>query len=131
MNRVFPNLFMNWIQFRGFFQDFGWPLDSISKLFKCFQNKTSSMGCSSSNFYLSFSDFLSGIAALEPETHHGGVPGKVRSTLIFRYYSSVDDNDSEMTFDDFVEMISDIRNAKGLSTSNKQEIIDEATETSK
>ncbi len=36
---------------------------------------------------ISFTDFVLGLAAMEPLTQHGGVPAEQRCRYIFRYYS--------------------------------------------
>jgi len=50
-------------------------------------------------FALAFNDFLSGLAAMEPCTQHGGVPAEQRCRYIFRYYDR--NGDSQLQVDEF------------------------------
>ena len=56
------------------------------------------LGCSISNDintttqnnnYLSFSEFICGLAACDPQTPHGDASGEARCRYIFRYYDGV------------------------------------------
>ena len=47
------------------------------------------------NNYLSFSEFICGLAACEPQTPHGDAPGEARCRYIFRYYDKVKYNNTK------------------------------------
>lgn len=61
--------------------------------------------------YLTFLDYLLGLAALDPNTQHGGIPAEQRCRYIFRYYNR--NNNQRMTFEEFKLMIKDIHKNKG------------------
>ena len=61
--------------------------------------------------YLTFIDYLLGLAALDPNTQHGGIPAEQRCRYIFRYYNQ--NNNQRMTFDEFKFLIKDIHKNKG------------------
>ena len=61
--------------------------------------------------YLTFLEYLLGLAALDPNTQHGGVPAEQRCRYIFRFYNS--SNNQRMSFDEFKWMIKDIHKSKG------------------
>ena len=102
-----------------------------------------------SNKFLSFSEFICGLAACEPQTPHGDAPGEARCRYIFRFYDKVwyynmnkkgivfknmtafleliitfncisfsQNSDGLLEYEEFLEMIKDIRKAKGLSISD-------------
>ena len=63
--------------------------------------------------YLTFLDYLLGLAALDPNTQHGGVPAEQRCRYIFRFYNSSSSTNQRMSFDEFKWMIKDIHKSKG------------------
>ncbi|CAF1212896.1 unnamed protein product [Rotaria magnacalcarata] len=75
--------------------------------------------------YLTFLDYLLGLAALDPNTQHGGVPAEQRCRYIFRYYNI--NNNQRMTFEEFKLMIKDIHNNKGENLSGDR-LSDQALE---
>ena len=82
-------------QFQHFIFRVGLEKDLFSKrLFFTYQ----ALGCSISddinttiqnNNYLSFSEFICGLAACDPQTAHGDASGEARCRYIFRYYDRV------------------------------------------
>ena len=76
--------------------------------------------------YLTFVEYLLGLAALDPNTQHGGVPAEQRCRYIFRYYNRV--NNQRMTFEEFKAMIKDIHTLKGQNLTGDA-LNDEALQT--
>ena len=76
--------------------------------------------------YLTFADYLLGLAALDPNTQHGGVPAEQRCRYIFRYYNLA--NNQRMTFEEFKAMIKDIHTLKGQNLTGDA-LNDEALQT--
>jgi len=60
--------------------------------------------------YLSFHEFLLGLAAMDKQTHHGGHSGELRCGYIFRYYDI--NNDSTLNNQDMARMTYDILRLK-------------------
>ena len=63
--------------------------------------------------YISYPEFLSGLAACEPTTPHGDICGEVRCRYIFRYYDK--NRDNKLHFEEFMPMVKDIRAFRGAS----------------
>ncbi|XP_025091130.1 uncharacterized protein LOC112562232 isoform X2 [Pomacea canaliculata] len=61
---------------------------------------------------LTFKEVLIGLATLEPCTQHGGAPAELRCRYMFRYYDA--NHDGYLQFEEFKNMVRDIRDHKGL-----------------
>ncbi|XP_076452575.1 uncharacterized protein LOC143288159 [Babylonia areolata] len=61
---------------------------------------------------LTFREVLLGLATLEPCTQHGGMPAEMRCRYMFRYYDV--NSDGFLQFEEFKNMVRDIREHKGL-----------------
>eukprot|EP00795_Rhopilema_esculentum_P015161 gene15161-6353_t len=62
--------------------------------------------------FLRYEDLLSGFAAMEPVTPHGGCSGEIRSVYILRYYDTV--GHGYLSYDNFCTIVADIKKAKGI-----------------
>jgi hypothetical protein len=100
---VLPSDYLNFETFKTLMMNKGVESQHFIGYFRAFD--------SSQRNYLTFVDYLLGLAALDPNTQHGSVPAEQRCRFIFRYYNT---NPSQrMTFDEFKSMINDIHKAKG------------------
>ncbi|CAF0938900.1 unnamed protein product [Adineta ricciae] len=66
--------------------------------------------------YLTYSDYLLGLAAMDPSTSHGGAPAEQRCRYIFRFYNIK--NNGNMSIDEFRELHSDVQNLKAGKANN-------------
>ena len=107
-------------QFRELMSDTGWGSAALNRLFRSF----SARKASSLPSMLSFAELLAGLAACEPATPHGDLPGEARCRIIFRYYNQ--DSNGKLSFKEFCDLVRDVREAKGFSTDTK-DVEDEAT----
>ncbi|XP_077995902.1 uncharacterized protein LOC144449262 [Glandiceps talaboti] len=107
-----PCLMMNKTVFTSYMKSKTIPDEDCPHLFRAFDihNKQ----------YLTFHEFLYGIAAMQPHTPHGGPPAEQRCKYIFRYYDA--NNDGLLEFTEFKKMVLDIRSSKNMK------ITDEAIE---
>ncbi|CAF0863250.1 unnamed protein product [Rotaria sordida] len=107
-NAVLPSDYLNLETFKELILRKGLDSQHIIDYFRAFD--------STQRNYLTFLDYLLGLAALDPNTQHGGVPAEQRCRYIFRYYNI--NNNQRMTFDEFKLMIKDIHKNKGENLSN-------------
>jgi Ca2+-binding EF-hand superfamily protein len=66
--------------------------------------------------YLTYSDYLIGLAAMDPSTSHGGAPAEQRCRYIFRFYNIK--NNGNMSIEEFRELHADVQNLKAGKTNN-------------
>ncbi|CAF1265219.1 unnamed protein product [Adineta steineri] len=66
--------------------------------------------------YLTYSDYLLGLAAMDPSTSHGGAPAEQRCRYIFRFYNIK--NNGNMSVEEFRELHADVQNLKAGKTNN-------------
>ena len=119
---AFPYFFVNQEIFSQIMVRFGWPQEKLPDLFKAFQTKSSHAG------YMSYPEFISGLAACEPCTPHGDSCGEARCRYIFRYYDK--NHDGKLLFDEFFFMVKDIRSIRGASVQD-EDVRKEASESAK
>ncbi|CAF1226969.1 unnamed protein product [Adineta steineri] len=100
---VLPSDYLNLETFKNLISRKGLESSHVIDYFRAFD--------STQRNYLTFLDYLLGLAALDPNTQHGGVPAEQRCRYIFRYYNI--NNNQRMTFDEFKIMIKDIHKNKG------------------
>ncbi|CAF1349139.1 unnamed protein product [Didymodactylos carnosus] len=100
---VIPSDYLNYETFRILFVRKDVEINRLNDYFRAFD-------CSQRS-YLTFVDYLLGMAAMDPTTQHGGVPAEQRCRYIFRLYNVA--NNSRMTFDEFKTMVRDIHKNKG------------------
>ncbi|CAF3627087.1 unnamed protein product [Adineta steineri] len=100
---VLPSDYLNFETFKNLILRKGLESSHVTDYFRAFD--------STQRNYLTFLDYLLGLAALDPNTQHGGVPAEQRCRYIFRYYNI--NNNQRMTFDEFKIMIKDIHKNKG------------------
>lgn len=112
IQRIHPSRYMNKTVFKGIMSSFRLPTTLIPGVFRAFDANESG--------YLSFSNFILGLAAMEPCTTHGGPPAEQRCRFIFRYYDN--DSDGVLHTPEFRRLVVDIRTLKHLP------ITDEAVE---
>jgi Ca2+-binding EF-hand superfamily protein len=62
------------------------------------------------NFYLTYTDYLLGLAAMDFNTSHGGGPAELRCRYIFRFYNTK--NNGSMSIEEFRDLHSDVVNLK-------------------
>jgi hypothetical protein len=102
-NAVLPSDYLNLETFKELILQKGLESEHVIDYFRAFD--------STQRNYLTFLDYLLGLAALDPNTQHGGIPAEQRCRYIFRYYNI--NNNQRMTFDEFKLMIKDIHKNKG------------------
>ncbi|CAF3444995.1 unnamed protein product [Rotaria socialis] len=66
--------------------------------------------------YLTYSDYLLGLAAMDPSTSHGGAPAEQRCRYIFRFYNLK--NTGSMTLEEFRELHTDVYTLRAGKTNN-------------
>ncbi|CAF3339252.1 unnamed protein product [Rotaria sp. Silwood1] len=66
--------------------------------------------------YLTYSDYLLGLAAMDPSTSHGGAPAEQRCRYIFRFYNLK--NNGNMSIEEFRELHTDVQNLKAGKANN-------------
>lgn len=128
LNLTFPKLFMTLGQYVKLMVTLGWNRATLKDLFRCFNTRRSGVGGDSLANFLSFSEVLCGLCALEPDTPHGDQAGEARCRYIFRFYKH--NPSPKLTFDEFCAMVRDIREAKGFST-DEEDVEKEARASSK
>jgi hypothetical protein len=101
-NAVLPSDYLNLETFKELILRKGLESQHVIDYFRAFD--------STQRNYLTFIDYLLGLAALDPNTQHGGVPAEQRCRYIFRYYNI--NNNQRMTFDEFKLLIKDIHKNK-------------------
>ncbi len=109
VSNSFPLFYMNRDTFAKIMLKFGWDGAKIKDLFRCFKIKASH---NNPNF-LSYPEFITGLAACEQLTPHGELCGEARCRYIFRYYDK--NNDGNLDFTEFLDLVKDIRAARGAS----------------
>ncbi|KAL4223534.1 hypothetical protein ACF0H5_017005 [Mactra antiquata] len=102
---VHPSQFMNKTVFTKYMDLKGAKIENIDHFFRAFDVHKRK--------YLSCKDVLLGLAAMEPSTQHGGMPAEMRCRYIFRYYDR--NLDGNLQFEEFKQLVSDIRSSKSLS----------------
>ncbi|CAF2381309.1 unnamed protein product [Rotaria sp. Silwood2] len=107
-NAVLPSDYLNIETFKQLILCKGLDSQHITDYFRAFD--------STQRNYLTYLDYLLGLAALDPNTQHGGVPAEQRCRYIFRYYNI--NNNQRMTFEEFKLMIKDIHKNKGENLSS-------------
>ncbi|CAF1660615.1 unnamed protein product, partial [Adineta ricciae] len=100
---VVPSDYLNFETFKQLLRRKGLESSELSHYFRAFD--------STQRNYLTYVDYLLGLAALDPSTQHGGVPAEQRCRYIFRYYNL--SNNQRMTFEEFKLMIKEIHKNKG------------------
>ena len=100
---VLPSDYLNFDTFKELIVRKGLESSRVMDYFRAFD--------ATQRNYLTFLDYLLGLAALDPNTQHGGVPAEQRCRYIFRYYNI--NNNQRMTFDEFKLMMKDIHKNKG------------------
>ena len=100
---VLPSDYLNFETFKELILSKGLESQHVLDYFRAFD--------STQRNYLTFLDYLLGLAALDPNTQHGGVPAEQRCRYIFRYYNI--NNNQRMTFEEFKLLIKDIHKNKG------------------
>ncbi len=101
IQHCYPSQYMSYLSFNDYMTRFGTSLsnsDGVSQsLFRAFAFNRMN--------YLSFHEFLLGLAAMDKNTAHGGHAGELRCGYIFRYYNkSCNQSESSATFLDFDDM---------------------------
>ncbi|RWS20761.1 Calcineurin-like protein phosphoesterase, partial [Leptotrombidium deliense] len=100
IQHAFPSQYMSAYSFANYMSKIGWKQGDLDlpSTFRAF---------GFNNFaYLTFHEFLLGIAALDKHTNHGGHPGELRCGYIFRYYDS--NNDGTLDKNEMFKMTLDI-----------------------
>lgn len=72
---------------------------------------------------LTFKSLLQGLASMEPNTPHGGLPAEIRCRHMFDYYRKTDE--MNLTKEDFRQIVHDIRRAK-MASLNAKEVDEDA-----
>ncbi|CAM2698450.1 unnamed protein product [Rotaria socialis] len=65
---------------------------------------------SQKNSYLTYTDYLIGLAAMDPNTSHGGTPAELRCRYIFRFYNAK--NTGLMSIEEFRALHTDVQSRK-------------------
>ncbi|UJR25392.1 hypothetical protein I4U23_006740 [Adineta vaga] len=107
---TFPSEYMS---FQAFTEAMDNKLSSIEKTkiqayFRAFDAQQKS--------YLTYSDYLLGLAAMDPSTSHGGAPAEQRCRYIFRFYNIK--NNGNMSIDEFRELHNDVQTLKAGKNNN-------------
>ncbi|XP_074596477.1 uncharacterized protein LOC141851628 [Brevipalpus obovatus] len=86
IQHCYPSQYMVFPSFVDYMSRIGWPANDpdLENVYRAFSFNHMS--------YLSFHEFLLGLAAMDKQTHHGGHPGELRCGYIFRYYDANTDN---------------------------------------
>ena len=115
----FPSEYLGLSKFKIFLQKLEEVNKSFFEMAARYRNLFHSFDLSQ-KYLLSFNDFLFGMAALEPNTQHGGTPAEQRCRYIFRYYAfdSTDENfqNTTMNIHQFKELVYDINIMKKTSS---------------
>ncbi|RWS15574.1 Calcineurin-like protein phosphoesterase [Dinothrombium tinctorium] len=86
IQHVYPSQYMVLNSFTDYMKRLGWSSND-PELTSCFR-----AFAFNSLPYISFHEFLLGLAALDKNTYHGGHPGELRCGYIFRFYDANSDN---------------------------------------
>ena len=113
-NQTFPYFYLNMVQFEELMLKIGWDKNQIPDLFHAFKSKSSN-----NKDFLSYPEFISGLAACEPETPHGDLCGEARCKYIFRFYDK--NHDGNLIFTEFSNMVKDILVMRGELDKNVEE----------
>ena len=105
---VLPSDYLNFETFKELILHQGFESHRLSDYFRAFDLTQRN--------YLTFHDYLLGLAAMDPNTQHGGLPAEQRCRYIFRFYNI--NNNQRMKFDEFKLMIKDIHKNKGQNLSD-------------
>lgn len=91
IQHCYPSQYMVFPSFVDYMSRIGWPANDpdLENVYRAFSFNHMS--------YLSFHEFLLGLAAMDKTTHHGGHPGELRCGYIFRYYDANNDNHLDST----------------------------------
>ncbi len=128
VSKAFPLFYLTRDQFIDIMLKFGWEKSSLADLFRyvfskigkrelyplshpdrCFKVKTDN----GNRNFLSYPEFITGLAACEQLTPHGEFCGEARCRYIFRYYDK--NCDGNLDFEEFLNMVKDIRAIRGAS----------------
>ena len=101
-------------QFQDFMLKLNWAQEKLSDLFQAFKSKSGSG-------FISYPEFISGLAACEPGTPHGDSCGENRCRYIFKFYDK--NHDGNLVFEEFTKMVKDIREIRGASNDEKRDIL--------
>ncbi|CAF0822203.1 unnamed protein product [Adineta steineri] len=101
---TFPSEYMNFDSFTEAMDNklIGLEKNKIQSYFRAFDGQQ--------NCYLTFTDYLLGLAAMDPNTSHGGTPAEIRCRYIFRFYNIA--NNGSMSIEEFRNLHTDIQNLK-------------------
>lgn len=104
IQHCYPSQYMVFPSFVDYMSRIGWPPNDtdLENVYRAFGFNHMS--------YLSFHEFLLGLAAMDKQTHHGGHPGELRCGYIFRYYDI--NNDSVLDNIEMARMTYDILRLK-------------------
>uniref|UniRef100_T1K9T8 Serine/threonine-protein phosphatase n=1 Tax=Tetranychus urticae TaxID=32264 RepID=T1K9T8_TETUR len=104
IQHCYPSQYMVFPSFVDYMSRIGWPAADrdLENVYRAFGFNHMS--------YLSFHEFLLGLAAMDKQTHHGGHPGELRCGYIFRYYDT--NNDGVLDNIEMARMIYDILRLK-------------------
>ncbi|XP_068748492.1 uncharacterized protein [Montipora capricornis] len=92
-------------EFALFMAEIGLETDRMKDFFRSF--------CINHPNQLTFEELISGLAAMDPSTPHGGLSGEMRCRYIFRFYAV--EEEGVLSFEEFRSVIRDIQHVKGKS----------------
>ncbi|XP_030745239.1 uncharacterized protein LOC115874277 isoform X2 [Sitophilus oryzae] len=117
----YPACYMNLKSFSKFMtDDLGWPKPQMIFLFR---------SADINNRYgLSFRELLYFLAAIDPNTGHGGTAAELRCRYMFKYYDR--DKDNVLKVEEFKNLILDLRKSKKLAV-DPQSVTKETQDTYK
>ncbi|XP_050311412.1 uncharacterized protein LOC126746990 isoform X2 [Anthonomus grandis grandis] len=104
VNYCFPACYMNLRAFTKIIPELGWPKAQVPFLFRAADLNN--------RFGLSFREFLYFLAAVDPNTGHGGTAAELRCRYMFKYYDR--DKDNALKNEEFKNLILDLRKSKKL-----------------
>ncbi len=120
-SHTFPYFYLTLGKFQDLMLKMGWARESLPYLFQAFKGKNGGK-------FLSYPEFISGLAACEPNTPHGDSCGEIRCRYIFKFYDK--NHDGKLEFPEFTNMVKDIRKLRGSSTEDPL-VLEEAENSAK